>query len=142
MTYETKNITFHVKHVKVNSNSRCSRTLPINVAIKSAHCSCERNRESNGFGRRCVESMVEYDQRQSIISMCDTQTLELVEGKVCMVDHSHHLFPQRPVSHHNACELSLLDGYHLRLKKNGEFTNLIMGGGRSYNVLGILNFHL
>ena len=27
--------------------------------------------------------------------------------------------------------LSLLDGYHLRLKKNGKYTNMIMGGGRS-----------
>ena len=31
-----------------------------------------------GLGRRCVESMVEYDQMQSIGSKCDTQTLELV----------------------------------------------------------------
>ena len=38
MTYETKNITFNVIHVKVNSESRCSRTLPMNVAIKYAHC--------------------------------------------------------------------------------------------------------
>ena len=29
-------------------------------------------------GRRCVESVVEYDQRQSIVSKCDTQTLELL----------------------------------------------------------------
>ena len=31
-----------------------------------------------GLGRRCVESMVEYDQRQSIVSKYDTQTLGLV----------------------------------------------------------------
>ena len=31
-----------------------------------------------GLGHRCVESMVEYDQRESIVSKCDTQTLELV----------------------------------------------------------------
>ena len=42
MTYETKNITFHVICVKVSSDSRCSRNLPINVAIESAHCGCER----------------------------------------------------------------------------------------------------
>ena len=41
--YETKNITFHMIHVKVSSDSRCSRTLPMNVAIESAHCGCERN---------------------------------------------------------------------------------------------------
>ena len=31
-----------------------------------------------GLGRRYVESMVEYDQIQSNVSKCDTQTLELV----------------------------------------------------------------
>ena len=31
-----------------------------------------------GLGRRCVGSMVEYDQRQTIVSKCDTQTLKLV----------------------------------------------------------------
>ena len=31
-----------------------------------------------GLGRRCVESMVEYDQRQSIVSKYDTQTRGLV----------------------------------------------------------------
>ena len=43
MDYETKHITFHVIHVKVSSHSRCSRTLPMNVAIMSGHCHCERN---------------------------------------------------------------------------------------------------
>ena len=43
MTYETKNITFHVIRVKVSSDSRCSRTLPMNIAIESAHCGCEIN---------------------------------------------------------------------------------------------------
>ena len=43
MTYETKNITFHAIRVKVSSKSRCSRTLPMNVAIESAHYGCERN---------------------------------------------------------------------------------------------------
>ena len=31
-----------------------------------------------GLDRRDVESMAEYDQRQSIVSKCDTQTLELI----------------------------------------------------------------
>ena len=31
MTYETKNITFHVIYVKVSNDSRCSRTLLMNV---------------------------------------------------------------------------------------------------------------
>ena len=43
MTYEIKNITFHVIRVKVSSNSQCSRTFPMNVAIQTAHRGCERN---------------------------------------------------------------------------------------------------
>ena len=31
-----------------------------------------------GLGRRDVETMVEYDQRQSVVSMYDTWTLEFV----------------------------------------------------------------
>ena len=70
MTYKTKNITFYVIHVIVSSDSQCSRTLPMNVAIESARCG-ERNSCKNWLPK-CVESMVEYDQRQSIVSMCDT----------------------------------------------------------------------
>ena len=43
MTYETKKITFHVIRVKVSSDSRCSRSLPMNVAIVSARRGFERN---------------------------------------------------------------------------------------------------
>ena len=43
MTYETTNITFDVIRVKVSSDSRCSRTLPMNVAMESAHRGCKRN---------------------------------------------------------------------------------------------------
>ena len=42
MTYETKTITFHVIHVKVSNDSPCLRTLPMNVAIESAHCDKSR----------------------------------------------------------------------------------------------------
>ena len=43
MTCETKNILFHVIHVKVSSGSQCSRTLPMNVAIEIARYGYERN---------------------------------------------------------------------------------------------------
>ena len=43
MTYETKNITCHVIRVKVSSDSRCSRTLIMIVAIESVHHGCDRN---------------------------------------------------------------------------------------------------
>ena len=72
MTYDTKNIAFHVIRVKVSSDSRCSRTLPMNVAIESAQCGCERNSCKDWARSNYVESMVEYDRRQSIVSMCDT----------------------------------------------------------------------
>ena len=42
MILEIKNITFHTVRVKVSSDSRCSRTLLMNVAIETAHCDCER----------------------------------------------------------------------------------------------------
>ena len=42
MTYETKNTTFHIIDVKVSCDSRCSRTLPMNVAIEIAHCGCQK----------------------------------------------------------------------------------------------------
>ena len=41
MTSETNNITFDMIHVKVTSDSRCSSTLPMNVAIESAYCVLE-----------------------------------------------------------------------------------------------------
>ena len=88
MTYETKNITFHVICVKVSSGSRCSRTLPMNVAMNrcgSLRMNVAMNivgvreiRASIGLDRTDVESMAEYDQRQSIVSKCDNQILEPV----------------------------------------------------------------
>ena len=66
MTYETKNITFYIIHVKKSSDSQCSKNF-------TSECS---NRECTlwvvvrgirakiGFGQRCVESMIEHDQRQ------------------------------------------------------------------------------
>ena len=50
MTYEIKNITFHMIHVKVSSKSQCSRTLPLNVGIKSAQCYCGCEKFMQRFG--------------------------------------------------------------------------------------------
>ena len=45
-----------------------------------------------GFGWRCVESIVECDQRQIIVSKSVIpQTPDLVSGKVCIADYSHHM---------------------------------------------------
>ena len=43
MTYETIDITFQVIQVKLSSDSLCSRTLPMNATIQSAHCGCDIN---------------------------------------------------------------------------------------------------
>ena len=60
MTYETKNITFHVIRVKVSSDSQCSRTLSRNVATESAHCGCERN--------SCKEREREREREREIVT--------------------------------------------------------------------------
>ena len=36
-------MTFHVIHVKVSNDCQFPRTSPMNVAVESAHCGCERN---------------------------------------------------------------------------------------------------
>ena len=65
--------------VNESSDSRCSRTLPMNtVTIESPIVVVREICARIGLGRRCVGSMVEYDQRQTIVSKCDTQTLKLV----------------------------------------------------------------
>ena len=76
-----------------------------------------------GLCRRDVESMVKYDQRQSIVSKCDTQTLELLFSKVLKVEHSHHLCPQRPISNHNVCELSCMEAM-VRMADNEMGSNM------------------
>ena len=67
MTYETKNITFHVIRVKVNNDSRYSRIFPIWMLQSRVHIVVVRGIHARiGLGRRDVESMVKYDQRQFI----------------------------------------------------------------------------
>ena len=41
MTYEIKNNTFHMIHVKVNRDSQCSRALPMKIVIEIAIFGCE-----------------------------------------------------------------------------------------------------
>ena len=60
-----------------------------------------------GLGRRCVESMVEYDQIQRALH---SQPLS-------------SLMPQRPISHRNACELSLMEAM-VRMADNGMSSNM------------------
>ena len=50
--------------------------LLMNIAIKSALNDWEKFVQGFGFGQRCVKSIIECDQRQTIVSECDTQTLK------------------------------------------------------------------
>ena len=78
------------------------------LAIELAHCGYERNMcKWLGLYRRYVENIVKCDQRQIIISKCDTPTPELVL-LVWIVDHAHHLCPNT-VSHCNMCGLSHME---------------------------------
>ena len=90
--HETKYITFSIYYMrKWVANCNCQE-LYIWMLLSRVHTMtmgeiCARI----GFGQRCVESIAECDQRQSIISKCDTQTLELVQSKACIFNYSHHL---------------------------------------------------
>ena len=42
------------------------------VAIESSYCDYDRNLRNLWFGQRCMESIVEYDERLGIISKYDT----------------------------------------------------------------------
>ena len=63
------------------------------------------NRAWIGFSRRCVEIIVEYDQRKSIVSKCDVQT-----PQTCFEQNVRSsLVPQHHASHHNVRELSHME---------------------------------
>ena len=56
MTFETKYITFHVIHVKASSDSRCSKTVLMNVTIKSVYSTLVREIHA----QRCGEDIVKH----------------------------------------------------------------------------------
>ena len=76
-----------------------------------------------GLGRRCVENMVEYDQRQNIVSKCDTQHSQTCLGQSVHSRPLSSLVPQRPISHGNACELSLMEAL-VRMADNRMGSNM------------------
>ena len=61
------------------------------VTIESTQHDYERNPCNDWV--RCLKSIVECDKRKSIVPKCNTQTPELVLREVCIVDNSHHLWP-------------------------------------------------
>ena len=96
MTNETKNITFHVTHAKVSSKSRCSRTLPMNVSIESAHCGCERNSYKDWTrSKRCGKHGRIWSKEEHCIKVWYSDSRACL-GKLCIARHSHHLCPNAP----------------------------------------------
>ena len=79
MTYETTNITVHVIRVKVSSKAQCSRTLPMNVAIESAHCGCEKFVQRLGLIKDVWKAWSNMIKGRSLYeNVTHTQTHELV----------------------------------------------------------------
>ena len=107
MTYETKNITFHVIHVKVSSGSWCSRTLLMNVA--SAHCDYERDScKDKGWSKICGNHSWMWSKVEHCIKLCysDSQTCfgQSVHNRLLPSHVSQHL-----VSHRNVSKLSCME---------------------------------
>ena len=109
MTYETKNITFQVIHVKVSSDSQCSRTLSMNVAIESAHCGCERiSSQDWAWSKMCGKHGRIWSKADHCIKVW------YLDSRTCLGQSVHSrplssLLPQRSGSHRNACELSWMN---------------------------------
>ena len=60
-------MTFHVTHVQVSYDSQCSRTLPMNVTIESAHCDCDRNSRRIGNAMEsCAYSTKSQSKKQNL----------------------------------------------------------------------------
>ena len=102
MTHETKNITFHVIHVKVSSDCRCSRTLSMNVAIESVLCGCEKHLCKDwAWSKLCGKHGKKWSKAEHCIKVWYSHS------QTCLGQSVHNrpllsLVPQRPVSHRNA----------------------------------------
>ena len=111
------------QRVKVSSDSQCSRTLPMNVAIKSAHCGCERNSCKDwAWLKMCGKHGRIWSKTKHCIKVwySDSQT--------CLGQRVHSrplssLVPQCLDSHCNVCELSLMEAM-VRLADNGMGSNM------------------
>ena len=123
MTYETKNITFHVIRVKVSSDSWCSRTSPMNVAIESAHCGCERNSCKDWTrSKRCGKHGRIWSKAEHCIKVWYSGS------QTCLGQSVHSrpissLVPQHLVSHSNSSEPSRMEAMVL-ITDNGMGSNI------------------
>ena len=80
-------------HLDMSCDSQCSRFLLMNATIESVVWGCERNVCRDWFWLRNVESISKFGQRPNIVTKYDTRIPELVQGKICIIDKSHHLRP-------------------------------------------------
>ena len=123
MTSYTKNIIFYAMHVKVSRDTRRSRTLAMNVAIKSAHCGCERNSCKDwAWWKMCGKHGRIWSKAEHCIKVWYS------DSRTCLGKSVHSrplssLVPQRPVSHRNACELSHMEAM-VRMVDNGMGSNM------------------
>ena len=78
-----------------------------------------------GFGRRCVESIVECDKKSRALyqGVIFSLTPNVVSGKVCIFDYSHRFVTQWHVSRHNVWELSPMESM-VRVIDNGMGSNM------------------
>ena len=110
MTNETKNTTFHIIRVRVSSDSRRSRTLPMNVAIGSAHCGCEwKSCKDWAWSKMCGKHGWIWSKAKHCIKVWYS------DPRTCLGQSVHSrllssLVLKRHTSYHSECELSRMEG--------------------------------
>ena len=112
----------HVIDVKVSNDSRCSRTLPMNVAIESGHFGWEKFVQWLGLVK---DDMWKHDRiwsKAEHIKVWQLDSRTFLGQSVHSRPLSSHV-PQRPGSHRNACELSLTEAI-VRMTDNGMGCNM------------------
>ena len=89
--------------------SQCSRTLPMNATIGSAHCDCERNScKDCVWSKMCGTHSWIWSKAEHCIQVWHW------DSRTCFRQSVHirplsSLVPQHPVSHHNVCEVSRVE---------------------------------
>ena len=74
---EQKYDMFYLMNVKVSSDSQFSRALQMNVTTKIAQYNLQKFVQRLGLVKKCIQSIIACNQRQNIVSKCDTQTPKL-----------------------------------------------------------------
>ena len=111
-------------HVKVSIDYWCSRTLPMNVAIESAHCGCERNLCKDWvWSKMCRKHGRIWSKAHNCIKMWYSNSRTYFGQSV----HSQllsSLVPQHPSSHCNEFEPSHMEAM-VRMANNGNGSTMV-----------------